>query len=184
MTQDLLTRRAGFRAMTEGTAEDWAVIAAHSAQQSSGLADRILGHLELLGGDSGGFAVDRLTHSLQTATRALRAGRSDTYVFCALVHDVGDVLAPHNHPDIAAAIVKPFVPADEHWMVEKHGVFQGYYFWHHLGGDRDARERYRDHPAFDLTAEFCERFDQCSFDPEYDTLPLAAFGDLVHAMVG
>ena len=121
-----------FHAMTDGTKEDWRIIGEASIHNFVGLPERLMTHLELLGGDFGGFAVDRLTHSLQTATRAERAGRDGEYVLCALVHDIGDTLGPANHADIAAAILKPFVSEQNHWMVEQHGIFQGYYFFHHL----------------------------------------------------
>ena len=182
MTETLLDQRARFHAMTEGTADDWQIIGAHYLQLCSGLADRVLAHLQLLGGDHGGFAVDRLEHSLQTATRASRAGRDDEYVACALLHDIGDVLCPHNHPDAAAAILRPFVSAENHWMVEKHGIFQGYYFFQHIGLDRDAREQYRDHPWFERTAEFCAEFDQPSFDPGYGSMSLADFEPLLREL--
>jgi predicted HD phosphohydrolase len=174
---------AQFHAMTEGTAEDWSIIAGHSIDFFLGLPDRMLGHLRLLDGDFGGFAVDRLTHSLQTATRAYRDNRDDEYIFCALIHDIGDTLGPANHADVAAAIVKPFVSEQNHWMVEKHGVFQGYYFFHYLGLDRDLREAYRTHEWFDYTAEFCAEYDQPAFDPAYDTLPLEHFEPLVRAQL-
>lgn len=175
--------RASFHAMTEGTAEDWTIIAGHAAEHFAGLPDRLLSHLRLLAGDFGGFAVDRLTHSLQTAARAERAGRDDEYVFCALVHDVGDTLGPANHADVAAAIVEPFVSEQHHFMVEKHAVFQGYYFFHHLGLDRDARERFRGHEWFDFTAEFCAEYDQPAFDPSYDTPCLEHYEPLVRSVV-
>ena len=135
-------RRASFHAMTEGTAEDWRIIGRYADEQARGLADRVLAHLRLLEGDSGGFAVDRLEHSLQTATRAYRAGEDDEYVVCALLHDIGDTLGSFNHPDIAAAIVKPFVSEANHWMVQNHGIFQGHYFFHYLGLDRNLRDRF------------------------------------------
>jgi predicted HD phosphohydrolase len=171
--------RANFNAMTEGTKEDWDRIAVAALQMHAGLADRVMDHLRLLDGDFGGFKVDRLTHSLQTATRAAKAGRDDDYVACALLHDIGDSLASFNHPDVAAAIVKPFVSEGYHWMVEKHGIFQGYYFFHHLGLDRDMRDRYAGHEHYDLTAEFCEEYDQPSFDPSYPTKPLEEFEPLL-----
>ncbi len=165
--------------MTEGTKADWDVIARGSIELAVGLPDRALAHLRELGGDFGGFAVDRLEHSLQTATRAYRADRDDEYVFCALMHDIGDLLGSFSHADIGAAIVKPFVSEQNHWMVEQHAIFQGYYFFHHLGLDRDMREQFRGHEWFDHTAEFCEEYDQPAFDPGYDTLPLEHFEPLV-----
>ncbi len=171
--------RATFSAMTEGTADDWQRIAASSLAFYPGLPDRVMTHLRLLDGDFGGFKVDRLTHSLQTATRAYRADRDDDYVACALLHDIGDTLASFNHPDVGAAIVKPFVDDGYHWMVEKHGVFQGYYFFHHLGLDRNMRDQFDGHPYYDLTAEFCADFDQPSFDPDYPTMALEEFEPLL-----
>ena len=132
--------RAAFHAMTEGTKEDWDKIAVGAIELAAGLPDRVLAHLRLLGGDYGGFAVDRLMHSLQTATRAHRAGEDEEYVVCALLHDLGDILLPANHAELGAAILQPYVSEKNHWMLQHHAVFQGYYFFHHLGLDRDMRE--------------------------------------------
>jgi len=170
---------AQFSAMTEGTQEDWTIIATHALEFYPGLADRVIAHLRLLDGDFGGFKVDRLTHSLQTATRALRAGRDDEYVACALLHDIGDTLGSFNHADIGAAIVKPFVDDSYHWMVEQHAIFQGYYFFHFLGLDRNLRDQFAGHPFYDLTAEFCTDFDQPAFDPAYPTMSLEEFTPLL-----
>lgn len=167
--------RAEFTTMEASTNDDWAKIGAEFVAFSQRLPDRILGHLQLLDSDYGGFAVDRLTHSLQTATRAQRDGRDEEYVACALLHDIGDTLGSFNHPDIAAAILKPFVTEANLWMVEKHGIFQGYYFFHHLGMDRNMREQYRGHPHFARTEEFCALYDAPAFDPRAETLPLSFF---------
>ena len=167
--------RATFTTMEEGTREDWKIITAHWAAYAKTLPDRVLAHLNLLRGDCGGFPVDRLTHCLQTATRAHRDGRDEEYVVCALLHDIGDTLGAYNHPDVAAAIVKPFVSEANHWMVAHHGIFQGYYFFHHVGMDRNMRENFRDSPWFARTEEFCARFDGPAFDPNAETLPLAFF---------
>ena len=175
--------RASFRSMAEGTAEDWAVIAPQFFGYSAGLPDRVLTHLRLLDGDYGGFPVDRLEHSLQTATRAHRAGEAEDYVLMALVHDIGDTLASYNHPDIAAAILKPFVDDKLHWIAEHHGVFQGYYFFHYIGLDRDMREAFRGHPHFEDAARFCELYDQAAFDPDYDSAPLAFFEPMVRRVL-
>jgi len=164
-----------FTAMRDATREDYQSIGRHSLEFFAGLPDRILAHLQLLSGDTGGYAVDRLTHSLQTATRAKQDGRDDEYVVCALIHDIGDTLASANHSELAATILEPFVSEQNHWIVKHHGIFQGYYFFHHLGMDRNLRDRYRDHPWWRDCAEFCEKYDQNSFDPGYDTLPLEAF---------
>ena len=175
--------RARFTSMERGTADDWAVISSYFPDFARGLPDRVLAHLRLLDGDYGGFAVDRLTHSLQTATLAHRDGRDEEYVVCALLHDIGDTLGSFNHADVAAAIVKPFVSEENHWMVEQHAVFQGYYFFHHIGGDRNLRERFRGHPAFDRTAEFCARYDGPAFDPKGETLPLEFFEPMLRRVM-
>lgn len=167
--------RASFTAMTEGTAEDWAAIGRAAAAHRGEHVDRILDHLNLLKGDHGGFAVDRLEHSLQTATRAHRDGRDEEYVVCALLHDIGDILLPASHAELGAAILKPYISEENHWILEHHGIFQGYYFFHHLGLDRDMREQFRGHPWFEATAQFCHLYDQNSFDPGYDSMPLEAF---------
>lgn len=175
--------RATFTHMQDSTRQDWQAIGAEFAQFSKDLPQRVLAHLKLLEGDYGGFPVDRLTHSLQTATRAWRDGRDEEYVVCALLHDVGDTLGSFNHPDIAAAILKPFVSDANLWMIEHHGIFQGYYFFHHLGMDRDMREQYRGHPQFERTAEFCALYDSPAFDPGAETLPLDEFVPLVHRVL-
>jgi predicted HD phosphohydrolase len=175
--------RATFTNMEQSTAEDWATIGTNFVALARKLPDRVLAHLQLLDGDYGGFAVDRLTHSLQTATRAQRAGENEEYVVCALLHDIGDTLGSYNHADIAAAILRPFVSEENHWMVEKHAIFQGYYFFHHLGMDRDLREQFRGHPGFERTASFCERYDSPAFDPTGETLPLEVFEPMVRRVL-
>ena len=176
--------RAQFRAMAQGTQDDWMKIAAASVAFNKDLPNRVLAHLKMLAGDCGGFAVDRLEHSLQAATLAMRDGMDEEYVVCALLHDIGDTLASHNHAELAATILKPFVSEDSHWMLQNHGIFQGYYFFHHLGLDRNMREQFRGHPAFEKTAMFCARHDQNAFDPNFDTMPLDAFVPMVqHVMV-
>ena len=175
--------RATFTAMTQGTKLDWDRIVTSQLPYYAELPDRVMTHLRLLDGDYGGFIVDRLTHSLQTATRAYRADRDDEYVLCALLHDIGDTLGSFNHPDIGAAIVKPFVTEGYHWMVEKHGIFQGYYFFHHIGLDRNMRDQYDGHPYYDLCAEFCADYDQPAFDPSYPTMALEEFAPLVRTVM-
>jgi predicted HD phosphohydrolase len=180
--EDVCMETAKFTRMDEGTAEDWAAIMQHFGPYAGGLADRVLAHLNLLKGERGGFAVDRYEHSLQTATRALRDGADEETIVCALLHDIGDTLGSFNHADIAAAVLKPFVCEANHWMVEKHGIFQGYYFFHHLGMDRDAREQFRSHPWFERTALFCERYDGPAFDPKGEILPLEFFEPMVRRL--
>lgn len=175
-------QRATFHSMDEGTQEDWNLIATEAIHNFVGLPERLMAHLRLLDGDFGGFAVDRLTHSLQTAARAERAGRDDEYVMCALIHDIGDTLGPANHADIGAAILKPFISEQNHWMVEQHGIFQGYYFFHFLGADRNLRDQFEGHEWFDYCAEFCHEYDQAAFDPAYDTPPLEHYEPLIRSI--
>ena len=171
--------RATFHDMAESTQEDWQIIMRHNIPFAQNGGKRVLDHLRLLDGDFGGFPVDRLTHSLQTATRAYRDGRDEPYVVMALLHDIGDTLGASNHPDIAAAILKPFVSEELHWIVQHHGIFQGVNFFHHLGLDRDMREQFRGHEHFAATEEFIDKYDCPAFDPEYDSLPLEFFEPMV-----
>ncbi|AQV97828.1 HD domain-containing protein [Cupriavidus necator] len=173
------TQSSRFTRLDQSTREDWQSIAGEFRQLAAGLPDRILAHLKLLDGDFGGFPVDRYTHSLQTATLALRDGRDEEYVVCALLHDIGDTLGTFNHPDAAATLLQPFVSEENHWMVKYHGIFQGYFFFHHLGMDRDLRDQFRAHPCYERTAEFCARYDNPAFDPHGETLPISEFEPMV-----
>ncbi|MGH6985413.1 MAG: HD domain-containing protein [Caulobacteraceae bacterium] len=175
--------RAKFRAMTEGTVEDWRAIGQAAAPYRAELADRLLRALRSLDQDCGGFTVSRLEHSLQTASQAHRAGRDEEYVVCALMHDIGDLWGPANHAEIGAVIMKPYVSEANHWMMDKHGIFQGYYFFHLVGLDRDMREEYRGHPHFERCAQFCHLYDQSAFDPEYRSMPLEAFEPMLRRVL-
>lgn len=172
--------RATFTSIEQSTADDWAAIKANYVVFTGELSDRVLTHLKILEGDHGGYPIDRLQHSLQTATRAHDSGENEEYVVCALLHDIGDILGTFNHADVAAVLLKPFVTPEHHWMVEKHGIFQGYYFFQHLGMDRHLRENFRGHPCFENTARFCERYDGPAFDASARTLPLSYFEPMVH----
>ena len=174
---------ASFRSMDESTQADWAIIGGHFMPFAAALPDRVLTHLKLLDGDYGGFPIDRLQHSLQTATRAHRGGESEEYVVMALLHDIGDTLGTFNHPDVAAAIIKPFVDEETHWICQHHGAFQGYYYFHFLGMDQNLREKFRDSPHFDACAEFCAKYDQAAFDPDYKSEPLEFFEPMVRRVL-
>lgn len=176
--------RAQFHAMTDGTPEDWAKIGMAAQDFNRDLPNRVLAHLKLLEGDCGGFAVDRLTHSLQSATLAHRDGMDEEYVVCALLHDIGDYLAPANHSEVAAAMLRPYVSEKNYWIVKHHGVFQGYYYFHHAGMDRNVRDRWRDHEHYQATVDFCANYDQNSFDPGYDSEPLSFFEPMVRRVLG
>lgn len=177
-----MNARTSFTRMQDSTQQDWQLIGGEFMQFAAGLPQRVVRHLQLLQGDHGGFAVDRYTHSLQTATRALRDGRDEEYVVCALLHDIGDTLGSFNHPDIAAAILKPFVSEANLWMVQQHGIFQGHYFFHYIGMERDMREQFRASPHFERTAEFCELYDSPAFDPAGETLPLQEFEPMLQRL--
>ncbi len=170
---------AQFHDMSEGTQEDWNAIMSHLKTYSPAGGKRVLDHLRILDGDYGGFPVDRLTHCLQTATRAYRDGRDEPYVVMALLHDIGDTLGAYNHPDIAAAIIKPFVSEELRWITEHHGIFQGYNFFHYVGLDRNMRDKFRGHDHYEATAEFIDKYDCPAFDPNYDTAPLSFFEPMV-----
>ncbi|MGJ7531941.1 MULTISPECIES: HD domain-containing protein [unclassified Variovorax] len=178
-----MNARASFKSMQESTREDWQLIGGEFMQFTTGLPARVIKHLQILEGDYGGFPVDRYTHSLQTATRALRDGRDEEYVVCALLHDIGDTLGSFNHPDIAAAILKPFVSEANHWMVQNHGIFQGHYFFHHIGLDRDMRDNFKGHPHYERTAEFCALYDNPAFDPKAETLPISEFEPMLRRVM-
>jgi predicted HD phosphohydrolase len=180
--EDIGKDRAQFHAMTESRRDDWQLIGGELERFARQLPDRLIAHLELLRGDYCGFPVDRLEHCLQTATRAYQANRDEEYVVCALLHDVGDTLGSYNHADLAAVIVEPFVSEGNHWMVKHHAIFQGYYFFHFLGLDRDGREKFRGHPHFERTEEFCRVFDQVAFDPNFKSMPLEAFEPILQRL--
>lgn len=166
--------------MEDGTEEDYALLRDLAEPFRKGTADRVLRALEPLHNSYPGDQVDRYEHSLQTATRAFRDGADDETVVAALLHDIGDVLAPDNHADYAASVLKPYVSQGTTWMILQHGIFQGYYYFHHYGKDRNEREKFRGHPMFERTVEFCAKWDQMAFDPSYDTMPLRAFEPAVH----
>lgn len=165
----------GFHRMEEGTREDYALLERGEREYVRALPDRLLTALQKLDQSLPGYPVSRLEHSLQAATRALRDGADDELIVAALIHDVGDDLAPYNHSEIAAGIIKPYVRAEVTWIVEQHGLFQTYYYAHHMGRDRHAREKYRDHPWYQACKDFCANWDQCSFDPGYPSEPLSTF---------
>jgi predicted HD phosphohydrolase len=168
-------RAATFTSMATSSPEEWKVITDEFPAYFRGLTDRVISHFKLLDEPYGGYPINRYEHSLQAATRALKDGRDEEYVACALLHDIGDTLCSVNHADLAASILKPFVSDKNHWMVENHTPFQGYYYFHHIGLDRHAREKFRGHPFFEHTAQFCHLYDQNSFDPNYEALKLADF---------
>jgi len=176
-----IKEHVGFTDLKDGTPEDFRLLAANEKEiQQTEMADHILNSLRQMDGANAGFQVDRLQHSLQTATLAYRdQPDDDELIVCSLLHDIGELMAPVDHPSFAASIVRPYVSEENTWMVLMHGVFQGYYYWHHLGRDNTGREAYRGHPAFEKTVRFCERYDAPAFNPKLDTMPLEAFEPIV-----
>ena len=173
-----------FTRMDESTAEQWAVIGRETMEHQGRVAERALGMLRSLEEITDGFAVDQLVHSLQTATRAERDGADEEIVFASLLHDVGKAVSVPNHPEIAAAIIKSYVRPEVYEVIRVHQDFQGRHYYHHFGGDPDAREKYLGAPWFDLAARFADDYDQTAFDPGYDTLPLEHFEPLVRDVFG
>lgn len=171
-----------FTQMKDGTAEDYALLGKLEAEEMKGYPDRLLGWLMTME-DSAGYRISRLEHSLQAATRAYRAGEDEETVVCVLLHDIGDFIAPANHSEAAAAVLRPYVSEKNYWVVKHHGVFQGFYYYHFLGQDPDERERWRDHPYYQATVDFCENYDQASFDPDYDSEPLSFFEPMVYRII-
>ena len=182
MGDALLEQRATFKSMRESTKQDWDIIITRYQPFARELPDRVLAQLQLLGGDSGGYAIDRLHHSLLAATLAHKAREDEEYVVCALLHDIGDLLGSWNHPEVSAAILKPFVSEDNHWMVEKHGIFAGHHFFHHIGMDPNMREQFRGHPYFERTARFVDLYDDPAFDPTLECAPLEFFEPMVRRL--
>jgi predicted HD phosphohydrolase len=174
------TARATFTRMRDGTAEEYALIFAREAAYNRTLHLRVLDAVRALGAEPDpGYTVSRLAHSLQSATRAERDGRPADYVAAALIHDIGDGLAPYSHGSYAAAVLRPFVSEELCWIISHHPLFQMHYYGTQTGDDANARDAYREHPWFGATAEFCERYDENCFDPGYDWLPLEHFAPAV-----
>ena len=171
--------KVAFTSMAEGTREDYELLERLEAKFAAGAADRVLAQLRGLADSLSGYRVDRLEHSLQCATRAYHDGADEEMVVVALLHDVGDLLSPHNHSELAAAVLRPYVSERAYWIVRHHGLFQSYYYAHHTGGDRHARDAYREHPWYQDAVDFCHRWDQPSFDPNYPSLPLDFFAPMV-----
>lgn len=166
--------------MAEGTRADYRYLTPlFEAHAKARLVPNIVMLLDLLKGPKLGYQIDRYQHSLQSASRAMRNDEPIDLVVGALLHDVADGFAPENHSEAAAAMLAPYVDPRTHWIVKHHGIFQGYYYFHHLGGDRNARDRYRDSPHAEACAHFCERYDQNCFDPDYPNLPLSDFMPLL-----
>jgi predicted HD phosphohydrolase len=184
MPDELAQRKVSYIRMEDGTKEDYMFLKEVHGPYVAGFPARAIRYLDTLYDGFPGEQVTRYEHSLQSATRAHQDGRDEEFVVAALFHDIGDQIAPENHAEFAAAVLKPYVSPNTHWMIEKHGIFQGYYYYHHYGKDRDTREQFRDHPAYGMTLDFCHKYDQTAFDPTYDTMPIEAFVPMVNRILG
>ncbi len=175
-------KTVSFTKMSDGTEDDYAFLAKHEAEYAKGLPNRIMSALEGLRNSLAGYKIDRLEHSLQTATRAERDGADVDWIVSALVHDIGDDLAPFNHDSLAANILRPYVREECAWVVQHHGIFQYKYYADKIGLDPDARDKYKDHPNYNAAVRFCEKWDQTSFDPDYESFDLEHFRPMVEAV--
>ena len=172
-------KKVSFTEMKNGTKDDYLFLDKHEKDFANKTSDRIIDFMSNLTETLEGYQISRLEHSLQSATRAYNNGESEEMVVAALLHDIGDELAPMNHSEYAASILKPYVSEKTHWIIEKHGEFQMYYYAHHLGGNRNKRDKYKGHKYYDACVKFCEKYDQCSFDPNYKSYPLEKFEPMV-----
>ena len=179
MTEAAKERKVSYVRMDEGTAEDYALAAALAKPFMAATPERLLAFMESLHYTFPGGQIDRYAHCLQTATRAEDAGECEEIVVAGLLHDIGDSLAPHNHADVGADILRPYVSRHTYWMLKHHGVFQGYYFWDKIDKDKDERERFLGHPAYEMTVRFTGDYDQMAFDPSYETRPIEYFEPMV-----
>ena len=168
-------KKVKFTQMKDGTKEDYLFLNKYEKQYIKNITDRILEFMSGLSNTLEGYQITRLEHSLQTATRAVNDNADDELIVVALLHDIGDELAPLNHSEYAAAIIKPYVSEKTHWIIEKHGIFQMYYYAHHLGGNKNEREKFKGHKYYIDTINFCENWDQKSFDPNFKSLTLKDF---------
>jgi len=173
-------KQVKFNQMKDGDKEDYDLLAKFEEKFVADTAERILKVLKKLDNSLGGYKISRLEHSLQTASRALRDNASEEMIIASLLHDIGDEIAPLNHSELAASVIKPFVSEKTTWIIEKHGIFQMYYYAHHYGHDKNEREKYKDHPYYKDCVNFCARWDQASFDPNYETIPLKDFEPMVN----
>jgi|TARA_B110000967_G_C18893903_1_gene569267 predicted HD phosphohydrolase len=174
-----MNKTVNFTQMKDGTAEEYAFLTKNETEHAKGTADKLLQALVNLDEGLSGYKITRLGHSIQSATRAWRDGADIDWVVCALLHDIGDIYAPYNHDEYAAAILRPFVREQCSWCVQAHGDFQMVYYGHHVGGNPNKRDQFTGHIYFDDCALFCERWDQSSFDPDYDTLSIDFFAPMV-----
>jgi len=168
-----------FTEMKQGSKEDYDLLSKFEKEYADKLPDRILEALLNLGDSMEGYQVSRLEHSLQSATRAERDGADEEMIVATLLHDIGDSLAPFNHSQLVASVLRPYVSEKVYWIMLHHGLFQEYYYAHHIGRDRNARDKFKDHQYYQDAVDFCEKWDQKSFDPDYNSFPLEHFEPMI-----
>ena len=172
-------KTVNFKEMKNGTKDEYLLLDKYEQEYINGTADRILRFMSSLNSTLEGYKITRLEHSLQTATRAFNDNASEEMVVAALLHDIGDVLAPVNHSEYAASILRPYVSEKTYWIVKKHGEFQMYYYAHHLGKNQNQRDKYKNHKYYNDALNFCEKWDQVSFDPNFKSMTLEEFAPFV-----
>ena len=172
-------KTVNFTKMKNGSKEEYLMLDKHEQNYISGTADRILKFMGGLNSTLEGYKITRLEHSLQAATRAYKDKADEEMIVAVLLHDIGDELAPLNHSEYAASILKPYVSEKTHWIIEKHGEFQMYYYAHHLGKNKNQRDKYKHHPYYQDAVDFCEKWDQASFDPDYKNMTLEEFAPII-----
>jgi len=175
-------KKVKFTEMKQGSKEDYELLSKFEKEYADKLPDRILEALLNLGDSMEGYQVSRLEHSLQSATRAERDGADEEMIVATLLHDIGDSLAPFNHSQLVASVLRPYVSEKVYWIMLHHGLFQEFYYAHHMGKDRNARDKFKDHQYYQDAVDFCEKWDQKSFDPEYDSFPLEHFEPMVRSL--
>jgi predicted HD phosphohydrolase len=172
-------KTVNFTQMKDGTKDEYLLLDKYEQDYINGTADRILKFMKGLTSTLEGYKITRLEHSLQSATRALNDSADEEMIVATLLHDIGDELAPLNHSEYAASVLKPYVSEKTHWIIEKHGEFQMYYYAHHLGKNQNQRDKYKDHKYYQDAVYFCEKWDQASFDPGFESKPLEFFAPMV-----
>ena len=175
-------KKVKFTEMKQGSKEDYELLSKFEKEYANKLPDRLIEALLNLGDSMEGYQVSRLEHSLQSATRAERDGADEEMIVATLLHDIGDSLAPFNHSQLVASILRPYVSEKVYWIMLHHGLFQEYYYAHHMGRDRNARDKFKGHQYYQDAVDFCEKWDQKSFDPEYDSFTLEHFEPMVRSI--
>ena len=169
-----------FKHMKDGDREDYLLLQKYEEKYVSLTYERIIEELTRQGKNTmEGYKITRLDHGLQSATRAYNDGADIDWIVGALLHDIGDGLAPQNHDRFSAEVVRPYVRDEITWVIEHHGIFQMIYYAHHYGWDKNARDKFKDNIYYKSCSDFCERWDQSCFDPNYKYEPIEFFEPMI-----